>query len=198
MRRLNRTFQITLGVAIVGLTVFGLCVGQTQAHPDHGCSSCHVPHAGAGDNSEVPLWNPDHVDNTLTTNYTPSDTTDAILGAPDGASKLCLACHDGTASFMLSRTHVLFGATGDLGGLETTHPISFVYDTQLADDDGELVDPTTLAPDVLDGNSKMQCISCHDVHDTEGRQDEANLRWTYDNSVEEGSEATFCRNCHLK
>jgi hypothetical protein len=207
MRRNSTRIIATLAVA--GLTM--LWVQTAQAHPDYGCQSCHVAHNATGDNSEVPLWNPAHTTTTLTGNYAPSDTTDATMSGPNGASKLCLSCHDGTYSHVDSehsfgdgiRTGYDDDEDGNddaygMGSLAGTHPISFIYDTQLSTDDGELVDPTTLASDILDSNSRMQCTSCHDVHNTAaGHTPEDannNLRWAYGY----GTYAAFCRNCHEK
>ncbi len=207
MRR--RTLQTIATIAVAGLTM--MWVQTAQAHPEYGCSSCHVPHNAAGDNTEVPLWNPAHTTTTLTDNYAPAQSTDAALGAPNGASKLCLSCHDGTYSHVDSvhsfgsgtRTGVDEDGDGNddpygMGSLAGTHPISFVYDAQLATDDGELADPSGLASDVLDDAGRMQCSSCHDVHNTAaGHTPEdagMNLRWSYGY----GTYAAFCRNCHLK
>ena len=205
----RRTMKTIATIALAGLAM--MWVQTAQAHPEYGCGSCHVPHNAAGDNSEVPLWNPAHVTTTLTDNYTASQTTTATMEAPNGASALCLSCHDGTYSHVDSehsfgeglRTGVDEDGDGNddaygMGSLANTHPISFVYDAALASADGELVDPATLATDVLDGNSRMQCSSCHDVHNTAAGHDPAdaggNLRW----ATGYGTGATFCRHCHAK
>jgi predicted CXXCH cytochrome family protein len=57
--------------------------------------------------------------------------------------------------------------------LSVSHPISFVYDKNLANLAGDLKDPTisttslggTIQHDLLDINNKVQCPSCHEVHD---------------------------------
>ena len=193
-----------LMVLAICLVTWGVAASTAQAHPDYGCNGCHVPHAAAADKS-VPLWNPQHTTTTLTGKYT-SDTMDATTSAPDGASKLCLSCHDGSYDHIT--TEHAFGSGNGMGTLATNHPISFVYDSALASADGELVDPTTLAKDVLDANSKMQCTSCHDIHGTETgdvtddpntAKDETvsspNLRWNY---YGRAATASFCRNCHEK
>lgn len=198
-------------------------------HSSRSCESCHVPHAAAGDNTQVPLWSPSHLTTTLTTGYS-SPTMDATVGAPDGASALCLSCHDGSYAHV-SADHSL-GAGEAMGALINSHPVSFVYDAALVAADDELVDPSTLADDVLDGQSKMQCTSCHDIHSTApfgkshkeqdfilvngvktpvdtnndgnltndlntNSHDGHYLRWSYASSPA-GTQAAFCRNCHLK
>jgi hypothetical protein len=187
----SRIILLVMAAAGIGLLLTTGRTDRAQAHPDYGCSSCHVPHNADADTS-VPLWNPAQTITTLTGNYS-SPTLDATVGAVDGASKLCLSCHDGTHS-KIEGTHT------QIMSLEGTHPVSFVYDQALATADGELVDPTTLAPDILDLNGKMQCTSCHDVHSTAAAS--PNLRWPYANSFGAGgtvlNNAAFCRNCHLK
>ncbi|MCC6679658.1 MAG: hypothetical protein IT445_02040 [Phycisphaeraceae bacterium] len=186
MKRTAHMMLTAFAAGLVGL----VWAGSALAHPEYGCESCHVPHNADADPA-VPLWNPDHTTTTLTDHYA-SPTMDATVGSVDGASKLCLSCHDGTYP------HV--DAEHTIAALANSHPVSFVYDQQLATDDGELVDPTTLASDILDVNSKMQCTSCHDVHATAAAS--PNLRWPYENSFANGAtafnNAAFCRNCHLK
>jgi predicted CXXCH cytochrome family protein len=74
------------------------------------------------------------------------------------------------------------GGTNFIGGgaligtdLSNDHPVSFVYDANLANSDGGLYDPTntqsglggTINEDMLIG-AKVQCASCHDVHNGYG------------------------------
>lgn len=152
--------HIVLVLALVPMIV---PIGVMGAgHSDTGCKSCHTPHH-AGDLPGVPLWNGTETVKTFTP-YS-SDTLDAIVGQPDGSSKLCLGCHDGSLA-------VLAGSSMDFGSdLSTSHPISFTYDAALAVTDPSLKDPGenstlggTIADDLLDGTSKVQCTSCHDVH----------------------------------
>jgi predicted CXXCH cytochrome family protein len=101
-----------------------------------------------------------------------SSTLDAKPGQPDGTSILCLSCHDGTVALgntyknpnSMSFAHSMT-KRGNLGtDLSDDHPISFVYDANLASQDGELKVPSTLPSHVLDQNNKLQCTSCHDSH----------------------------------
>ena len=163
-------------------------------HSDMGCSYCHVPHNSLNSHKEVPLWNPSHSETTLTGNYSSSsfnglNSEGEQSAGPDGSSKLCLSCHDGTAAHW---THK-FGDGGPMGELHFSHPISFVYDDALVEADGSLVSPSDLAHGVLDGNDKLQCSSCHDVHQSVTQSDSF-LRWPYPT----GNEAAFCTTCHIK
>jgi hypothetical protein len=177
----ERRSRKTKAGLIVAFAAMGLFTASAMAdaqsasttgfHSTRSCESCHVPHGTTGDNSQVPLWNPEHSTTTLTGSYTASEATQATLGNPDGASKLCLSCHDGSYAHVNSLHK--FGAGNTLGALSNSHPVSFVYDAALvaaeaAASNGvaELKDPSTLAQDVLDGQNKMQCTSCHDIHST--------------------------------
>jgi hypothetical protein len=109
---------------------------------------------------------------------------------PTGGAKLCLGCHDGTVGIdqfdkNTGITGTVFVGTFDTGfqvpgagvpkigtdmNLTGTHPLSIVYD-EVADPG---LNPKTNAmgsgtiQDVLEPTSagfKVQCSSCHDVHD---------------------------------
>ncbi len=153
-------------------------VSETQV-----CVFCHTPHNA---NPSAPLWN-----RTLSgATYTPyaSGSLQASLGQPNGYSRLCLSCHDGT---------IAIGSVNNLGGQSATiqmqgagpggvmpagarllginltndHPVSFVFNQTLATADGELVSPTSLTdiirlyeganPGIRDS---VQCTTCHDPH----------------------------------
>ncbi len=185
---------IITSLMIVAMLGLGLSsVVQAAGHSDRGCDLCHVPHnAAAGD---VPLWNPAVPDGSVNfaTDFYTSNTLDATTGAPDGASKLCLGCHDGTYGGAHNPgTGKSFGVGAGMGTLSATHPISFVYDTALATADGELLDPsgTPTVAALLDPNSKVQCTSCHEVHQSNNN---SYLRMAYS-----GTSETFCRTCHVK
>ncbi|MCP4682022.1 MAG: cytochrome c3 family protein [Desulfobacterales bacterium] len=145
---------------------------------DEICSACHTPHNADTSVTNAPLW--DHVLTTAAyTVYTNPATLDATMdNPPDGVSKLCLSCHDGTVALDAfgGRTPTAGAITGDalLGtDLSDDHPVSFTYDTALATADTELIDPDqaasgpdggTIADEML-FSDEMHCASCHDVHD---------------------------------
>lgn len=135
------------------------------------CIFCHTPHNSL---PSSPLWNKDDPGYTYTLYH--SSTAEAATGQPDGASILCLSCHDGTTALgsVLSRsgdigfdggvTTIPDGSTNISTDLADDHPVSFDYTTGLAAGDGQLKDPTAIVPPVALHNGRMQCTSCHDPH----------------------------------
>ncbi|HED10904.1 MAG TPA: cytochrome C [Caldithrix abyssi] len=163
------------------------------------CIVCHTPHNADVTVTDAPLWN--HEVTTATFTLYSSATLDAAVGQPDGSSKLCLSCHDGTVAVdnFGGRTNGNEFVSGDelIGtDLSDDHPVSFVYDATLASTDGGLYDPTTtnsglggtIDDDLLIGN-KVQCASCHDVHNGSGVADL--LR-------KSNAQSAFCLTCHNK
>jgi len=137
------------------------------------CNICHAPHNG--DSTDAPLWSKATSAATYTMYLSPTDTLDGVIdGAPSGISLLCLSCHDGTVALenyggiTTGTTNVGdVNAAADVGfDLGNDHPISITYVTGA----GTEMQPTTNAlgggtvADVLDTANKVQCSSCHDVH----------------------------------
>ncbi len=164
------------------------------------CIVCHTPHNADNTVTDAPLWN--HQTTTATFTLYTSATLDATdLGQPSGNSKLCLSCHDGTVAVDN------FGGTTNGGDfvsgskligtdLSNDHPISFTYDATLATADGGLFDPAvqnsglggSIDADLL-FNGKLQCASCHDVHNGSGLD---NLL------VKSNAASALCLTCHNK
>lgn len=168
------------------------------------CVFCHTPHAA--NLQQGPLWNRNlsgAAYDTYNSGSLDATAEGIALNPPNGISKLCLSCHDGTIA--IGAVRVLDGAwvsgstSISMGGVEANgtmpsgpigetsgftrrigtnltndHPISFTYDTNLANKDGELRDPASEAhignrspgnsPHVPLDNSQVQCNSCHDPH----------------------------------
>ncbi len=195
-------------ICMVSFTLAGSAFSQSIAGTEHDfsgkswnttgeiCVVCHAPHNSTG--GEL-LWN--HEASTATYTIYTSSSLDATLGQPDGSSKLCLSCHDGTVA-----VDNFGGATGGTDfvtgshligtDLMNDHPVSFLFDAALASLDGGLYDPTTqssglggtIASDMLDNNGKLQCASCHNPHD-----DTVN-----DFLVKSNGMSALCLTCHKK
>ncbi len=139
------------------------------------CEPCHTPHNSDASIQNAPLWNHQST-TTAFTLYLSSTLNTTTLTQPDASSKLCLSCHDGTIalenfSSTTNGTHFISGGNNLGITLANDHPVSFTYNTSLSTSDGGLFDPAThitnlggtINDDLLiDG--KLQCASCHDVH----------------------------------
>lgn len=180
---------VSLAASIVGSDHdFSISTGPPPYNTFSGdriCIACHTPHNADVSEPDAPLWN-HMVTRTTFTLYAGTGTLDATdLGQPDGSSRLCLSCHDGTVALdsfggATGGTHLDAGATSMLGiGMENDHPISFTYDAALVAADGALERPTDAGGGQYEVigttngtgitlplfNSKLQCASCHVVHD---------------------------------
>lgn len=142
------------------------------------CVYCHVPHNAGG---EGPLWAREIGPRSY--EIYSSRTLDATPGQPDGASKLCLSCHDGTlapdqpgrggARRPTIRPFSPHDEAFIGSDLSNDHPISFVYGAELAVRDRQLALPEqrpsglgkSITEDLLDRDRKLQCTSCHSAHD---------------------------------
>lgn len=187
-----------LAICIALLSVACLASSASAAHSAYGCGNCHVPHWAVDptvtpDAYGVPLWSPAQLHDLPVYELYTSPTFDALgtdIGQPDGPSKLCLSCHDGTYSHVDDPGAIFLAAD-----LKRSHPISFTYDTALSAL-ADLYDPDvalsglggTIAVDLLDEQGKMQCSSCHDVH----KQGIGDYLLRYD------SISTMCKTCHDK
>ncbi len=169
----------------------------TQTQVTALCVFCHTPHNA---NPAGALWNRDIPGYTYELYDSPTSKL-AELGRrqqPTGSSRLCLSCHDGTVALGNLRVPPTSGAITTLGpltgkaslGLDLSddHPVSFVYDRELALRQGSLVDPNALPHDVpLDREDQLQCTTCHDPHDDPYRKF---LRM-------DDTAGTLCLSCHL-
>jgi len=146
------------------------------------CVACHTPHKSDMSVADAPLWN--HTNSTQSYTLYSSVTTNATIGQPGGISKLCMSCHDGTVavdSFGGATGSTMIKSINNLGTtLADDHPIGFAYNTALATADGSLYDPSVKMITIGSGsqtksgtiaavmlyNNKLECSSCHDVHNT--------------------------------
>lgn len=146
------------------------------------CVACHAPHKSDTSVADAPLWN--HASTTATYTLYSSPTLKATITQPGGSSKLCLSCHDGTVavnSFGGVTGTTMISTANNLGtNLKSSHPIGFTFDSALATSNGSLHDPSSKSVTIGSGTQtktgtinsvllyggKLECGSCHDVHNT--------------------------------
>jgi predicted CXXCH cytochrome family protein len=179
-----------------------LLISPRAGHAGHDnlkCDECHIAHRSEKATSQAGgAWSTKNLSDglaTFTLYSSPSfNALNIDIRQPDGPSRLCLGCHDGSYP----------GISGGLrfGGsdLSRTHPVSFTYDSSLAArvPKNGLNDPNTtpsglggtIAKDLLDDQSKLQCTSCHDVHS------KAAIRKMLRFKFGQGSNDPLCRVCH--
>jgi predicted CXXCH cytochrome family protein len=179
------------------------------------CHVAHKsPTAPAG--IQAPLWNRS-LGTTLTGTYggtstfTALSTDIAALGAATWGtatlSHLCMSCHDGSVG--VNATYKLTATVGAIAGhtdaaskligdakvgtdMASSHPVNFTYQgaawlasqTHVAVPTSNRVGPANLP---LDNNGKLQCSTCHTVHDA---TNPFFLRDTLNGSQ-------LCLDCHL-
>jgi predicted CXXCH cytochrome family protein len=140
------------------------------------CIFCHSSHNAS---TEGPLWN--HQTTPAQFKTYERITMQSSPEAPNGASKLCLSCHDGTVAVgavrgmerPIAMTGV--GSTGEIPegrrshlgtDLSGTHPVSVKFDQRSAMLKQSLrwppVDPQRQVG--VDAEGYVQCTSCHDPH----------------------------------
>lgn len=150
------------------------------------CVFCHTPHGATPKSS---LWNRlAPVGSFLTrSDLDPGISNSSIIGTtlydgnpanyPNGASKLCLSCHDGvTAIGELANGDIFDMTIATLGSrpseidLTKSHPISFVYNTTVRDylntivpGSYQLTAGAYLETDTA-GKTWVQCTICHQPH----------------------------------
>jgi predicted CXXCH cytochrome family protein len=135
------------------------------------------------------------------------------VGKPGGVSRLCLSCHDGSvgtneygangASSHGDATIKTVAAAGfeafligGNGNLTNHHPIGMDYATVVGTDNEINPASTTMFGTMTIGdllwNGKMECTTCHDVHNTKNDPNADKFLWKSDQNSD------FCLVCHLK
>jgi len=190
------------------------------------CRVCHVPHDHSKASQNYLnglLWNHD-VSTATYTMYSSawsSTLTGTQSAKPDGTAKLCLGCHDGSVAIDAFDGH-LGGATPykittydagfkvpgftDGGNLDLrgTHPISIGFPASEIGDGKNFNDPASATwasgatvASTLD-NGKVQCSTCHDVHDQESVAGTHLLRTAQKGAADGTGASGLCLACHIK
>ena len=225
---MKKLFVLALAVVlVVSMASIALAIVAGSAHDLRGdaggtpagtgeiCVVCHTPHnAMVGPDTPNLLWNHELSTATYTMYSSGTMDTPSTPGSPNGISKLCLGCHDGTVAIdnyggtTGPGTLIQVGYSADVQidpDMSDTHPISIEWPA--AADDLELADPASpiiqmgISGNIvdvledLDGDGvgeTLQCSACHDVHNTE-----IDLGATYLLRVNNNASG-LCVKCHLK
>ncbi len=174
-----------------------------QGWTDQICLPCHTPHNARLEPeapADSPLWN--HDVTTSTFDLYQSTTLEATVEQPDGPSKLCLSCHDGTLALDaygggMGTGGVIPGVPGQPGSrnlgvdLRDDHPVSFRWEHQ------SIISCTVACHDMHSNpyayslkfyNHRVECSTCHDPH-ANSPAEYTMLRMTNDDSA-------LCLLCH--
>ncbi|MGB2907026.1 MAG: cytochrome c3 family protein [Candidatus Aminicenantaceae bacterium] len=163
------------------------------------CLPCHTPHNADNTVPDAPLWN--HAVTSATFTVYNSPTMDVTPVQPQGNSKLCLSCHDGTValdSFGGSTGTDFIDAAGDLTtDLSDDHPVSVFWNHQTGgagsgpycNNCHASHNPGQQLSVLPFFDHYVECSTCHNVHNGTGNAYLLRLPLT-------GS--TLCLYCHRK
>jgi predicted CXXCH cytochrome family protein len=151
------------------------------------CAACHVPHRSDAP-KESPVWNP-NADLNRTFGTSIGDTSD-----PGRGTLMCLRCHDGTIArdtianarqdrFPNKHNPSLYKTSHGT----TDHPVGVAYPR--IDKGFKPMTSVTAGGDVRLPDGKVECVSCHDPHNTAG---------VAHFLVKSNSRSSLCLTCHKK
>jgi len=181
------------------------------------CNYCHTPHNKMTPTEEAmagitryPIWSQASTTTTLFQTYTRGSDS---IGQPGSVSRICLSCHDGLVAgnvYGYVPSVTIWNVSQSEAPEKTRirlsypdyrsyhHPIGLDYhDVEEKDDE---INPATAAlrganklgmtiGDLL-WNGRMECTSCHDVHNN--NNEGSKLTWVAD------YRSNFCLTCHKK
>ncbi len=190
------------------------------------CRTCHVPHdhGAVRYGNQGILWNHEISTKASWEMYASnaamiSFIDGTIESEPVGVSKLCLGCHDGVtainqydgkgpgdAGYGNGDTYVMGDYAGGFvigntaASMTNNHPISITYDnladTRLKDPTAAVMANGDTVASMLD-NGRVECSTCHDVHNRESVPDTHLLRESTKGADQTGVGASdLCFVCH--
>ena len=165
------------------------------------CIFCHSSH---NTSTEGPLWNHKTTSTGKFQTYSRS-TMVSTAEQPNGSTKLCLSCHDGTIAVGAIRgrsTPIPMRNVSASGAIPSTrkthigtdlrgsHPVSVKFDERTAIASSHLKWPIDDPEKSVstDHNGYVQCTSCHDPHD-----DSKSDKYPFWNK---SSFSEVCKSCH--
>ncbi len=136
------------------------------------CEVCHTPHTADTSAVGAPLWN--HTITTATfTMYSSPTMIVQPESQPQGITKLCLSCHDGTVaidSFAGNWGGTYISGAADLStDLADDHPVSIRWEHQNETPsctNCHFVHGAMFSSELPFFNGFVECATCHDVHNT--------------------------------
>lgn len=106
------------------------------------------------------------------------------IGALDGTTRRCLACHDGTVA---SAAEYPIAGAPTIGERDRSHPIGITYPPRRGRGPDDYAQPAGLHPRMALPGGRVGCLACHDLY---SRQD--------DLLVMSNRMSRLCLTCHLK
>jgi len=159
-------------------SVFGSITGSAHDFSSQGwsggriCQVCHTPHTADSSAIDAPLWNHEITTSTFTMYSSPSMIIQPE-SQPQGVTKLCLSCHDGTVAIdsfagNWGSTYISGDANLDTD-LSDDHPVSIRWEHQNQTPsctNCHFTHGQMFSSDLPFFNGFVECATCHDVHNT--------------------------------
>ena len=205
---------------------FGATHGRTKAMDDTEpgateiCIFCHTPHSASkqgalwnrhdpNDSTDFPLYD----STSLKIKNIPAAQYNTTADYPNGATKLCLSCHDGVIGIGTLLDREITMTNEFMSGVEkvttgtdvfdpeivltNTHPVSFVYSSFVRDQLEILGRNFKIpSPDLRDSQERVQCTICHNPHDDRGEYVDVPPFWRIVSTTPANSYDDLCKHCH--